>query len=212
MPIPADVEFRARERLVLSSGLVAASFVALALVAGIAGSALGHTGNRFVFSLVLLYLCARMWGHGRTLEERGSRLGRIVWLAAPVVLLLLLAQTWGSTSIDIRLGVDFLPQLHVSAFTRLEWTADIAVFSLFLLTAINVWIEESEGWSALCSRIANVLIAILALDLLAGAWGVVSLLPQWRLVAALAVLSLAGTVLVATLRRIERLDEITQES
>jgi hypothetical protein len=39
----------------------------------------------------------------------------------------------------------------------------------------------------------------------------VSLIPQWRLVAALIVLSLAGTILVATLRRVERLDERIDE-
>jgi len=206
--------FRARERLVLGSGLTAAGFVALALVAAISGSALGHPGNRFVASLVLVYLCARMWGHGSTLEERGSQetLGRIARLGAPVVLLLLLAQTWGSASFDIRLGLDFVPHLQVGLLTRLEWTADIAVFSLFLLTATNVWIELSDGWSALASRIANALVALLALDLLAGAWGLVSLVPQIRLVGALIVLSLAGTIFVATLRRIERLDDLTVES
>ena len=56
------------------------------------------------------------------------------------------------------------------------------------------------------------MIVILSLDLLAGAWGVLSLVPQWRLVAALLVLSLAGTVAVAALRRIERLDDVTAES
>jgi TctA family transporter len=76
----------------------------------------------------------------------------------------------------------------------------------------HVWIEESEGWSALCSRIANPVIVILSLDLLAGAWRVISLVPQWRLVAALLVLSLTGTVAVAALRRIERLDDVTAES
>jgi hypothetical protein len=208
------MDFRARERLVLGTGLAAAGFVAFALVAGIAGSALGLTGNRFVTSVVLVYLCARMWGHGSTLEERGTRelLGRAARLAAPVVLLLLLAQTWGSMSIHLELGAGMFPTLHIGLLTRLEWTADIAVFSLFLLTATNVWIEESEGWSALCSRVANVMILILALDLLGAAWSVVSIVPQWRLVATLVVLSLAGTIAVATLRRIERLDEVTTES
>ena len=208
------MDFRARERLVLGTGLTAAGLIALALVAGIAGSALGATGNRFVSSVVLLYLCARMWGHGSTLEERGSKemLGQVARLAAPIVFLLLLVQTWGSMSIRLELSGNFLPQLHIGLLTRLEWTADIVVFALFLLTATNVWIEESEGWSALCSRIANVVIVILSLDLLAGAWGVLSLVPQWRLVAALLVLSLAGTVAVAALRRIERLDDVTAES
>jgi len=204
------MDLRARERLVLGTGLVAAGSVALALVAAIAGSPFGHAGNRFVASLVVLYLCARMWGHGATLEEEGVRtaLGRLARLGAPVILLLLLGQTWGSSGIDIRLGLDFVPYLHVGLLTRLEWTADITIFALFLLTATNVWTRGSNGWSALCSRIANVLVVLLALDLLAGAWGLVSLLPQVRLVGALIVLSLAGTVVVATLRRLERLDEL----
>jgi hypothetical protein len=207
------VDLRTRERLVLGTGLVAAGCVALALVAAIAGSPLGHAGNRLVFSLVLLYLCARMWGHGATLEEHGTRraLGRAARLGAPVILLLLLAQTWGSSRIDVRLGVDFVPHFHVGLLTRLEWTADIAVFALFLLTATNVWTRGSGGWSALCSRIANVLIVLLAVDLLAGAWGIVSLVPQARLVGSLFVLSLAGTIVVATLRRLERLDELSAD-
>lgn len=205
------MDFRARERLVLGTGLVAAGLVAASLVAGIAGSPLGTTGTRFVSSVVLLFLCARMWGHGSTLEERGSKelLGRIARLAAPIVLLLLLVQTWRSMSIHLTLGGNFLPQIHFGLLARLEWTADIAVFAFFLLTATNVWIGESEGWSALCSRVASVLIVILSLDLLGGAWSVISLVPQWRLVAVLLVLSLVGTIAVAALRRIERLDDVT---
>ena len=208
------MDFRTRERLVLGTGLAAAGLVAAALVAGIAGAALGTTANRFVSSVVLLFLCARMWGHGSTLIDRGSQelLGRVARIGAPVVLLLLLAQTWGTMSIHFELGSNFFPEIHVGLLARLEWTADIAVFALFLLTATNVWIEESKGWSALCSRVASVLIVILSVDLLAGAWGVVSLLPQWRLVAALLVLSLAGTIVVAALRRIERLVDVTAES
>jgi hypothetical protein len=206
--------FRTRERLVLGSGLAAAGLVAAVLVAGISGTSIGLTGTRFVTSGVLLFLCARMWGHGSTLEERRTRqlLGRVARLGAPVVLLLLLVQTWRSPSLHLTLGGNFFPQLHIGLLMRLEWTADIAVFALFLLTATNVWLEESKGWSTLCSRVANVVIVFLSLDLLAAAWGVVSLVPQWRLVAALLVLSLAGTVAVAALRRIERLDEITPES
>ena len=207
------MDFRTRERLVLGSGLVAAGLVAFTLVAGIAGSGIGLTGDRFVSSAVLLFLCARMWGHGSTLEERGSQhlLGRVARLAAPVVFLLLLVQTWRSPSLHLTLGGNLFPQLHIGLLMRLEWTADIAVFALFLLTATNVWLEESKGWSTLCSRVANVLIVFLSLDLLAAAWGVISIVPQWRLVAALLVLSLAGTIALAALRRIERLDEITPE-
>jgi hypothetical protein len=70
-----------------------------------------------------------------------------------------------------------------------------------------VWIEQSTGVSTLVSRASYAVVGFLTLDLLAAAWGMVSLLPQWRLVAALIVLSFTGTILVATLRRVERLDE-----
>src|SRR5207253_3050689 len=99
------MDYRGRERLVLRSGLAAAGFVALALVAGIAGSPFGRTGDKLVVSLVLLYLCARMWGHATTLAERGTKelLARTGQIGAPIVLLLLLAQTWASAGIDVRL-------------------------------------------------------------------------------------------------------------
>jgi hypothetical protein len=209
------MDYRGRERLVLASGLVAACAVTALLVAAIAGASPGRSAGRLVFSLVLLYLCARMWGHGATLEERGTRaaLGRAARLASPVVLVLLVVQTWAtSTAVHITFGLDVSPHVDTSVFTRLEWTADVAVFALFLLTATSVWIEGSTGVSAVCSRIAGVFVVFVSLDLFAGAWGVWSLLPQWRLVTALVVLSLAGTIAVATLRRIERLDELTTES
>ena len=104
-----------------------------------------------------------------------------------------------------------LPQLHVSTWTRVEWTADILVIGLFLVTAMAVWIEQSEGLSTLVSKASYAVVGFLTLDLLGGAWGMISLVPQWRLVAALIVLSFTGTILVATLRRVERLDERIDE-
>lgn len=194
----------------LFSGIAAASIVAVSMLAAIAGSPLGSAGNKLASSLVLLYLCARLWGHAKTLEERGvndalSAVGRI---GAPCILFVLLAQTWVTSSIDVRLTIaGGMPHLHVSTWTRVEWTADVAVVGLFLVTAMAVWIEQSEGLSALVSRASYAVVGFLTVDLLAGVWGVISLLPQWRLVAALIVLSFTGTILVATLRRVERLDE-----
>ena len=206
----AGPHYRDRERLVLFSGIAAASIVAVSLLAAIAGSPLGSAGNKLATSLVLLYLCARMWGHAKTLEERGvnnalSRVGRI---GAPCILFVLLAQTWVTSSIDVRLTIAAgMPHLHVGTWTRVEWTADVAVVGLFLVTAMAVWIDRSEGLSALVSRASYAVVGFLTVDLLAGVWGVISLAPQWRLVAALIVLSFTGTILVATLRRVERLDE-----
>jgi len=204
------VDYQERERLVLLSGLVAAGAVALTLLATIAGSRPGDTIGRLVTSLVLLYLCARIWGHASTLEERDryATLGRYARLGAPVIFLLLLAQSWISTGISVDLSLNFTPHIHVSALTRLEGTADVAVFALFLLTATSVWIERSTRASAVANRLAIVLVGALSLDLLAGIWSVFSLTSQLRLVAALVVLSLAGTIVIGTLRRIERLDEL----
>ena len=56
------------------------------------------------------------------------------------------------------------------------------------------------------------MVGFLTLDLLGAVWGLFSLGPQARLVVALVVLSLVGPILVATLRRVERLDEPTPES
>jgi hypothetical protein len=203
--------FRRRERLVLFSGAAAAAFLALSLVAAIAGSPLGTDANRVASSLVLLYLCARLWGHAKTLEERGvcGALSRIGRAGAPCILFVLLVQTWVTSSIDARVSLDgAVPHLHVSTWTRVEWTADVAVIGLFLVTAMAVWLEGSTGWSALVSRASYVVVGFLTLDLLGGVWSLFSLTPQWRLVTALIVLSLAGTILVATLRRVERLDEV----
>jgi hypothetical protein len=100
-----------------------------------------------------------------------------------------------------------MPQLHVSPFTRLDWSADVLVFVLFLATAIAVWVDRADGASLLLSRVAYAVLGVLGIDLLAAVWGVVSLVPQWRLVASLLVLALGGTILVGTARRVERLDE-----
>jgi hypothetical protein len=207
--------YRERERLVLFAGLAAAGFVALTLLASIAGASPGRNVTRFAFTLVLLYLCARLWGHATTLAERGAheRLAVVGRVGAPITFLLLLLQTW-RTTMGMRLTFMSLPmpELHVDTITRLEWSADVAVFGLFLATAIAVWLEESEGVSRLLSLCAYTVIGGFTLDLLAAAWGLVSLTPQVRLVAALFVLSLAGTIVVAIVRRVERLDEFTADS
>jgi hypothetical protein len=207
------VAYRLRERLVLGSGLVAVAAVAAASVAAIAGAHPGNTVGRLVGSVVVLYLCARMWGHGSTLQERGRQalLARIARLGAPIVLALLLLQTWATEKIRLSLGQG-APVVHVTTLTRLEWSADVAAFALFLLTAMTVWIERSTRVAAWCCRVAEVLVVFLAVDLLGAVWRLYSLGPQWRLVTALVVLSLAGTVVVGTLRRIERLDEVTPET
>ena len=209
------LDFRDRERLVLFSGIAAATIVAVSLLAAIAGSPLGTTGGRLATTLVMLYLCARLWGHAKTLEERGvdELLSTISSIGAPCIFLVLLAQTWVTSSINVRMTIagGMLPQLHVGTWTRIEWTADILVIGLFLVTAMAVWIEQSEGLSTLVSKASYAVVGFLTLDLLGGAWGMISLLPQWRLVAALIVLSFTGTILVATLRRVERLDERIDE-
>jgi hypothetical protein len=204
-------EYRDRERLVLFSGIAAATFAAVMLLAAIAGMSFGAPGSRLATSLVALYLCARLWGHAKTLEERGvdELLSRVSAYGAPCIFLVLLAQTWVTSSINVRLTIagGMMPQLHIGVWTRVEWTADILVIGLFLVTAMAVWIEESTGVSSLVSRASYAVVGFLTLDLLAAAWGMISLIPQWRLVAAMIVLSFTGTILVATLRRVERLDE-----
>jgi hypothetical protein len=207
----AGEAFRGRERLILFSGAVAAAFVALCLVATIAGSSLGSGGARVASTLVLIYLCARLWGHAKTLEERGSfnSLSRIGRVGAPFILLVLLAQTWVTSGIDVNLSLALpVPVVHITTWTRVEWTADVAVTGLFLLTAMAVWLEGSTGWSSLVSRASFVVVGFLTVDLLGAVWGLFSLGPQVRLVIALVVLSFAGPILVATLRRVERLDEL----
>jgi len=208
----AGAAFRGRERLILFSGAVAAAFVAVCLVAMIAGSSLGSGGNRIASSLVLLYLCARLWGHAKTLEERGSfnGLSAIGRVGAPFILLVLLAQTWVTSSIDVNVSLASpVPVVHITTWTRVEWTADVVVIGLFLLTAMAVWLEGSTGWSSLVGRASFVVVGFLTLDLLGAVWGLFSLGPQVRLVIALVVFSLAGPILVATLRRVERLDELS---
>ena len=207
--------YRERERIVLFAGLAAAGFVTLTILASIAGASPGQNVSRLGFSLVLLYLCARLWGHASTLAERGvhERLAAVGRLGAPIIFLLLLLQTWRTT---MGFSVSFvglpMPQVHVDLIARLEWTADILVFGLFLTTAIAVWLEESESFSRLLALCGYTVIGCFTLDLLAAAWGLVSLRPQWRLVAALFVLSLAATIVVAIVRRVERLDEEPAEA
>lgn len=201
--------FRARERFVLFAGIAALSFLMGELLAALAGSPLGSDANKLASTLVFLYLCARLWGHARTLAERGGHelLARVGGVGAPAILFLLLVQVW-SGSIGIRLSFSGLqPRFHVSPFTRLEWSADVAIFVLFLAAAIAVWVDRAAGTSRLLSRAAFTILGALGVDLLLAVWGVVSIVPQVKLVLALVVLALGGTVLVGTVRRVERLDE-----
>jgi hypothetical protein len=212
--VAGGLDFRDRERLVLFSGIAAATMVAVSLLAAIAGSPLGTTGGRLATTLVVLYLCARLWGHAKTLQDRGvdELLATISSIGAPCIFLVLLAQTWVTSSIDVRMTIagGMLPQIHIGTWTRIEWTADILVIGLVLVTAMAVWIEQSEGLSTLVSKPSYAVVGFLTLDLLGGAWGMISLVPQWRLVAGLIVLSFTGRILVATLRRVERLDEVDE--
>jgi hypothetical protein len=194
---------------VLFAGVAALSFLMLEVLASLAGSPLGGSASKLASTLVFLYLCARLWGHARTLDERGGHelLARVGTLGAPAILLLLFVQTW-TGRIGVRLSFSgFEPHFHVSPFTRLEWSGDVAVFVLFLATAIAVWVGDADGASRLLSRAAYTVLAVLGVDLLAAVWGVISIVPQIKLVLALAVLAVGGTVLVGTVRRVERLDE-----
>jgi hypothetical protein len=203
------MDYRTRERFVLFAGVAAVSLLMVELLAQLAGTPLGGDMSKLVSTLVFLYLCARLWGHARTLEERGGHelLARVGTLGAPAILFLLFVQTW-SGSIGIRLSFSgFEPHFHVSPFTRLEWSADVAIFVLFLATAIAVWVAGAGGASRLLSRAAFAVLGALGVDLLAAVWGIVSIVPQVKLVFALVVLAVGGTVLVGTVRRVERLDE-----
>jgi hypothetical protein len=202
--------YRDRERFVLFAGGAAVAALMLSMLASLAGHPLGGGSTKLASTLVLVYLCARLWGHATTLAERGEHeaLAQLGVVGAPLILVLLLAQTWASSSIDVRMSLTgALPHFHVSPFTRLEWSADVLVFVLFLATAIAVWVHGADGPSLLLSRAAFVVLGVLGADLLAAVWGVISVIPQWRLVFALVVLALGGTILVATARRVERLDE-----
>src|SRR5262249_59162370 len=48
---------------------------------------------------------------------------------------------------SITLGSLPAPTMQATTFTRLEWSADIVFFGLFLVTAVAVWLEGSEGVS-----------------------------------------------------------------
>jgi hypothetical protein len=203
------MDYRSRERFVLVTGIAALSFLMVDVLAALTGSPLGSGAGKLVSTLVILYLCARLWGHARTLAGRGGHelLARAGAVGAPVILFLLLIQAW-SGRIGIRLSFSgFEPHFHVSPLTRLEWSADVAIFVLFLAAAVAVWVDRAEGASRLLSRAAFTVLGALAADLLLAVWGAVSIVPQLKLVVALVVLALGGTVLVGTVRRVERLDE-----
>ena len=136
--------FRERERVILFTGLAAASLLSLIVVAQIAGASLGATAGKLGFTVLLAYFCLRLWGHATTLAERGvhERLAAVGRLGAPIIFLLLLAQMWHTTT-GVRLTFGSLPtpEVQVSTFARLEWSADVVFFGLLLVTAIAVWLE-----------------------------------------------------------------------
>jgi hypothetical protein len=185
------------------------------IVAGLAGASLGEGAGKLSATLVALYLCGRIYGHAETLVERGTYEGPARWtaIAAPVLFLIPFVQTWGSSyrpHISLSFG-SAMPSVEISSWTRVEWSADVLTFTLFLSTAMAVWVIASERASSTLSMVAQAVLAFFTIDLLRAAWGVWRVVPQWRILAALLVLSVSGAVLVATLRRIERLDESPPE-
>jgi hypothetical protein len=203
-----DMNFRDRERLVLWSGAAAASLLALVLLTFLMGTPVGRDWTRISTSVLLLYLCARIYGHARTLAERGvnETLARLATPGAAVLLLVLLVQAW-SSRLQLRIGIPEVGAGEITAWTRLEWTGDVAVFALFLVTGMAVWIHGGEETSRIVALISNLVVGFFTLDLFGGVWGVWSLASQWRLLGSLFVLSLLGTLLVAIARRIERLGD-----
>ena len=204
-----DLDFRRRERIVLLVGAAAIAFVGLELLAAIAGHPLASGLVKLGSLLVSFYLCARIAGHAATLEERGAdeRLARFAWFASPVIFLVLLVQTVHASTPRLSF-VGFAPHLGLGAGVRFELTCDVALFALFLVTCMAVWVGESDGVSASLTRISYVVVALLSVGLLALIWGTIGAsVGTFRLLASLFVLSVVGWLLVAILRRVERLDE-----
>ena len=204
-----DLDFRMRERIVLFAGAAAIAFAGLDAIASIAGHSLGSAAARLGSLLVSFYLCARIAAHSLTLRERGAdeRLPRFALFASPVIFLVLLVQTLHASTPRISLG-GVTPGVHLGAGVRFELTCDVALFALFLVTCMAVWVEESNGPSASLTRIAYVVVAVLSLGLLGLIWGTIGIsVGTFRLLASLFVLAVVGWLLVAILRRVERLDE-----
>jgi hypothetical protein len=179
---------------------------ALILIGGIVGKSVPNGTGRLVGAVFLFYACARIATHAKTLEERGTNeaLARVAWLASPVVLLLLLLQMVnpGHLEFSFSTGIAF------SSWLKLTLTADVAVLALFLVTCMTVWCEDSVGLSTSLGRMASAFVALLSLVLLFAIWtSPLAFVHHAQLIASLLVLSIAGTILVAVIRRIERLDE-----
>lgn len=204
-----ELDYRARERLVLFAGAATVALLALVLVAEIAGTHLGSGAGKLVTLLLLFYACARIATHAKTIEERRvhEQLARLAWAGSPVIFLVLAAQTVKTHTPRITFS-GLVPSVALDLWTRIEWTADVAVFALFLVTCMAVWVVESDALSRRLSRIAYGVVALLAVVLLFAIWAsLLTFAHHFRLSAGLVVLSLAGTLLVAILRRVERLDE-----
>jgi hypothetical protein len=208
------LDFRTRERIVLFAGATAVSVLALVLVAEIAGNYIGSAIEKLLAVLVVAYLVSRIAAHAKTLEEEGSneQFARFAWLASPLIFLLLTAQILAPPSNEAFCGDLFgfgcPPQIQATAWTKLEWTADVGVFALFLVVCMAVWVRQSVGISTLLSRIGYTVVALLSGLLLIGIWASPRVfVDHVRLILSLFVLALAGTLLVAIVRRIERLDE-----
>jgi hypothetical protein len=206
------LDFRTRERIVLFLGAAAAGFLAFDLLAAIAGHSLGSPGARLATVLLVLYLGGRVAGHAKTLQERDEHLGlaRGAWIASPFLTLVLLIQVVSEHAMVQPIGLPWFPgggTPQLTGWGRLELTADVAVFALFIVTCIAVWHANAHTLGSALGRIISALTILFALDLVAVIWSIVDLVPQWRMAAGLFVIAVFGTIVVATLRRIERLDE-----
>lgn len=205
----AGMDYRLRERVVLFSGAAAIGFVGLDVLMAIAGHPLGSAASKLGSLLVSFYLCARIAGHALTLDERGAneRLGRFALLASPVILLVLVIQTFHASTAHLSL-VGFAPHVSLGPGVRFELTCDLALFALFVVTCMAVWVEKSTGMSASLTRVSYVVVAVFSLVVFALIWGRLSTsVAIVRAVSSLFVLSIVGWLLVAILRRLERLDE-----
>ena len=204
-----ELDYRMRERIVLFSGAAAIAFAGLDVLTAIAGHPFGSAAAKLGSLLVSFYLCARIAGHAMTLEEHGAneRLGRFALLASPVIFLVLVVQTFHASTPHLSL-TGFAPHVSLGPGVRFELTCDIALFALFLVTCMAVWVEESRGPSASLTRVSYIVVALLSVCLLGLVWGTIGIsVGIARIVGALFVLAVVGWLLVAILRRVERLDE-----
>jgi hypothetical protein len=204
-----NLDYRTRERIVLFSGAAAIAFVGLDVLTAIAGHPLGTALAKIGSLTVSFYLCARIAGHALTLAEHAAneRLARFALYASPVIFLVLVVQTFHASTPNLSL-VGFTPHLSLGPGVRFELTCDLALFALFLVTCMAVWVEESSGVSASLTRVSYVVVTLFSLAVLGLIWGTLKISTGLaRTVASLFVLAVVGWLLVAILRRVERLDE-----